>query len=327
MRAKPLSNLLGAELLDFDITKPCTPEEQAELRRLFVEHHLLLVRGQNPSIGDQNRFAGYFGPLSAMLSNGDSGYVSNKVEAGLAKKGGGPVSTTGLQELLWHCDGTYGPHPGIATSLLALEVSPGATPTLFANAVHALETLPPELRARIAPLRAIHMRDTMRGTDGAREMQGSGKWRDTSMPKDVDPERIRSHEHPVIFQAPHLEKPVLFVNYLMTSHISNLARAEGDALLDELHEHITADENVYTHHWENGDVIIWDNIALQHCRPTAMGPEVRHLRRLSLDGWYTDDGVIEWFASSTPRELVKTGRAEEAARYGLNLELVDMRLT
>jgi taurine dioxygenase len=299
MRAKPLSDALGAELLDFDITKPATHAEQAELRDLFKEHHLLLVRGQKPSIEDHNRFVEYFGPLSAMLSNGDTGYVSNVIAGGTAKKGGGPVAVTGIDRLLWHADGTYGPHPGIGTSLLALDVAEGATPTLFANAVRALEKLPPDLRARLEPLRAIHMRDTVMGSSGQ-------PWRDKTMPKDAEEGRIRSYEHPVIFQPPHLEKQTLIVNHLMTSHITNLDRDEGDALLDDIYARIYTDENVYTHHWQTGDVIIWDNIALHHCRPSGMGTTARHLRRLSLDGWNGEDGVIEWFATSTwarPRKV------------------------
>lgn len=308
MRTRPLSEALGVELLDFDITRPATEKEQAELRRLFLEHHLLLVRGQSPSIEDHNRFAAYFGPLSAMLSNGDTGYVSNKIAGGVARKGGGPVAVTGTTELLWHADGTYGPHPGIGTSLLAVDVEPGSTPTLFANCVRVLEKMPAELRARIEPLHAVHMRDTI-------SSNASKPWRDKLMPTDAEPGRIRSQEHPIVYHAPHFERPLVFVNYLMTSHVAELEREEGDALLDELYSHIYADENVYTHEWETGDVIIWDNIALQHCRPKEMGATIRHLRRLSLDGWNSDDGVIEWYATSTPRDLKVHGRAKEAANY------------
>jgi taurine dioxygenase len=279
------------------------------LRRLFLDHHLVLVRGQNPSLEDHNRFTAYFGPLSAMLSNGDTGYVSNKVAPGTARPGGGPVAVTGVEELLWHADGTYGPHPGIGTSLLAVDVAPGATPTLFANCVRALEKLPADLRARIEPLHAVHMRDTVGSSS-------SKPWRDKLMPKDAEPGRIRSQEHPIVYRGPHLDKPLLFVNYLMTSHIADLDRAEGDALLEELYARIYSDDNVYEHEWQTGDIVIWDNIALQHCRPGNMGTATRHLRRLSLDGWNTDDGVIEWFATSTPRDLAAYGRREEAVRYG-----------
>jgi taurine dioxygenase len=309
MRGKPLSDALGVELLDFDITRPCDPGEQAELRRLFQEHHLLLVRGQKPSAEDHNRFVEVFGPLSAMLSNGDTGYVSNKIAAGTAKQGGGPIAVTGVEPLLWHADGTYGPHPGIGTSLLALDVAPGATPTLFANAVRALEKLPAGLRARIEPLRAVHMLDTVHRYSGQ-------PWRERTLPSDAKPGRIRSHEHPVIFQPPHLDKQTIIANHMMTSHISNLDRDEGDALLDDIYARIYADENVYAHHWQTGDVLIWDNIALHHCRPSGMGETTRHLRRLSLDGWNGDEGVILWFATSTGRDLASYERQQEAARHG-----------
>ena len=46
-----------------------------------------------------------------------------------------------------------------------------------------------------------------------------------------------------------------------------------------------------------------------------MGATTRHLRRLSLDGWNGEDGVIEWYATSTPRDLKVHGRAKEAANY------------
>ena len=65
MRVEPLSEALGVELSDFDIARPCSTAEQAELRDLFCEHHLLLVRGQDVTADDQSRFVGYFGPLHA----------------------------------------------------------------------------------------------------------------------------------------------------------------------------------------------------------------------------------------------------------------------
>jgi taurine dioxygenase len=310
MRTKPLSDVIGVELLDFDVTVPLSPAEAAELRRLFVEHQIVLVRGQNPSLADHDRFTGNFGPLAEMLANGDTGYVSNKVPGGAAVKGGGPVAVTGTKELLWHADGTYGEHPGIATSLMAVEVEPGATPTQFASGVRALEILPVKTRARLEGLRAVHLRDTVASDTGK-------PWRDIYMPKDAEPGRIRTYEHPLIYKGPHTHKETLFVNYLMLSHISNLPREEGDALLDELYAHIYADENVYTHHWQQGDMLIWDNICLQHRRPDEMGTAARHLRRLVLDGWYAEDGsVIDWFVTSSPRDLALHGRTQEAARYG-----------
>src|SRR4051812_42244833 len=121
MRGRPLCDTLGIEVLDFDMTRPASPEEQAELRRLFCKHHLLLVRGQPMTNADHDRFGEYFGPLSLPPRGLESGYVTNA-----SSKEAKEAAQTGTDELLWHADGTYGPHPGIGTSLWAKEVAPGA---------------------------------------------------------------------------------------------------------------------------------------------------------------------------------------------------------
>jgi taurine dioxygenase len=289
MRIRPLHDTLGAELLDFDITKAYGPEDQAELRRLFCEHHLLLVRGQAPTEADQDRFAQSFGPLTLSHAGGNAGYVSNK---------GNPDKhyQTGTDRLLWHGDGAYGAYPGIGTSLWAKEVTPNSTPTLFLNNVHALKTLPARLRERIKTLTAVHMRDTA-------IPDTSRPFRESALPDSAEKGRILSHEKPIIYRPPHNDVDTLYVNDLMTSHINGLPRDEADALLKELFEHLYADHNIYTHRWQINDVIIWDNIILQHARPAAMGTERRHLRRLSLDGWNTGSGVLDWFAGGSPRHL------------------------
>lgn len=73
---------------------------------------------------------------------------------------------------------------------------------------------------------------------------------------------------------------------------------EGEALLQDLFARLYAPDNVYSHYWRTDDVIIWDNIALQHARPAEAGVAPRHLRRLSLDGWNTGHGVLPWPAPS-----------------------------
>jgi taurine dioxygenase len=289
MRGNRVFGTLGIELTDFDITQPCSPEGQAELRRLFCEHHLILIRGQKLTDEDHDRFGEYFGPLSLPPIGTDAGYVTNKADQPGRLK-------TGTDTLLWHADGAYGPHPGIGTCLWAKEVTPGAVPTLFLNAVQALETLPRQLRARIEGLSAVHMRDTA-------TIRTAQPFRDSAEQVNVEAGLVRTYRHPVIYRPPHIDKQVLYVNELMTSHIAELPRDEGDALLQELFEHLYASQNVYTHKWQSDDVIIWDNIALQHCRPKAMGTGSRHLRRLSLDGWITENGVMDWFATGLPRDL------------------------
>jgi taurine dioxygenase len=281
MRVVPVSEALGARLVDFDITQPCTPDEQAELRALFCEHHLLLVREQDVHAEDQTRFVGYFGPVHTRADGMKETFVTNVTEEGV------PAARTGTARLIWHQDGTYGLRPGIATSLWAQEVEPASVPTLFANAERALERMPAGLRARIEPLHALHLRNL-------HDERTDYRWREENIPADAEPGQFLRHEHPIVYPMPHTDQNTILVNQLLTSHVVELPRDEGEELIQELFSVIYADDNIYAHHWQTNDVIIWDNLALQHCRPVEMGLPVRRLRRQSIDGWYTDDGLLDW---------------------------------
>ncbi len=279
MQVVQLSEALGAELVDFDVTRPPSPAEQAELRELFRRHHLLAVRGQDVTEEDQNRFVGSFGPIHTSAATGTlAAYVTN---------GDQRLVGVGTTELLWHNDGTYGAHPGIGTSLWGQDVETGAVPTMFTNAVGVLEHLPEELRARIEPLHALHMKDTA-------VERTNRRWRAVEMEPDAAPGRYVTYVHPIVYQPPHLDEQTILVNELQTSHVVELPAEEGEELLQELFARLYAPEVIYRHEWRPNDIIIWDNLALQHCRPTEMGTVRRHLRRQSLDGWFTGDGVLEW---------------------------------
>jgi taurine dioxygenase len=296
MRAVPVSEALGVELSDFDIKRPSGAAEQAELRDLLCEHHLLLVRGQDLTADDQTRFVGYFGPLHTRADGMKETYVTNVTATGE------PAPRTGTARLIWHQDGTYGLRPGIATSLWAQDVAPDSVPTLFANAVRALEHMPADLRARIEPLHALHLRDTQ-------EERTDYRWREENVPPDAEPGRFLRHEHPIVYRMPHTDQKTILVNQLMTSHVVELPLDEGEALIQELFSLIYADDNVYAHHWQTNDVIVWDNFALHHCRPAELGLPVRRLRRQSLDGWYTDTGTLDW----TETVVAYAGHSQKAA--------------
>jgi taurine dioxygenase len=283
MQTVPLSEALGAELVDFDLTRPHSPGEQSELRRLLCRYHLLLVRGQELTPEDHDRFVGSFGPLQAHRAGDGAGYVTNRAED--------PRSLFGadMPPLLWHNDGAYGPRPGIATSLWAVEVSLDAAPTLFANVVEGVDRLPADLAEQVGAYRIQNVRDT--AFDRTYERVPRQEILDSD-----DPDRYITYEHPVLFQPPHLDRRAVIASEQMTTHVVGLPLEEGDRFLDRLFSHLYGEPNVYAHHWQANDVIIWDNIALHHARPGEVATTTpRHLRRQCIDGWYTDDGgVVDW---------------------------------
>ena len=225
---------------------------------MFCRYHLLLVRGQQLTAEDHDRFVASFGPLQAQRAGDRAGYVTNKTED--------PRSLFGpkMHRLLWHNDGAYGPRPGIATSLWAADVSPNAAPTLFANVTEAVDQLPAALRDKAEAYRIQNVRDTE--FDRTYERVPLEEILESD-----DPERYVTYEHPVLFQPPHLAHTAIIASEQMTTHVVGVAHDEGEGFLQDLYSHIYADSNVYTHHWQPNDVIIWDNIALHHSRPEEVG--------------------------------------------------------
>jgi alpha-ketoglutarate-dependent taurine dioxygenase len=74
--------------------------------------------------------------------------------------------------------------------------------------------------------------------------------------------------------------PVLYVTEQQSTKINELPPHQGEALLDELFALLYARDNVTEHVWKTGDLVIWDNRALQHGRPD-IGDRRRTLQRVS----------------------------------------------
>ena len=67
--------------------------------------------------------------------------------------------------------------------------------------------------------------------------------------------------------------------------IEGMSKEDGAALLKELMDHITQDEFVYAHKWNDGDLTIWDNRAVLHRgRPWDGTKYKRILHRTTVAG-------------------------------------------
>ena len=91
--------------------------------------------------------------------------------------------------------------------------------------------------------------------------------------------------HPLVRTHPETGAKSLYIG-MYCSHVVGMPEAEGRALLDELLVHATQDRFVYTHRWQPGDVVLWDNRCLLHrAVPNyAMGKSRRVLQRLVVKG-------------------------------------------
>jgi taurine dioxygenase len=225
------------------------------LVRIYKRDGLILFRNQSLNMDQQLDACEIFGPV--LRGALDNYLVSNVVKGGLL----------GNAELQFHNDIPFVPVPYSGGSLHALEVATeGAPPTRFASAMRAWEQLPTSLQSRVETLSSLQVP----GHNYARRMTLA----------DVTP-GDNCAVHAVVGRQEETDRPYLFINMWMTACFTTLATAESDALLEDLFAYLYAPDNVYEHHWTKGDLVIWDNLAIQHAR-SAFGAAPRTLQRVTI---------------------------------------------
>ena len=258
MNARDVTTSFGA-VLELDLRKPLDPGQQRELREVFTARHLLLFPEQDISFEDQVRIVGYLGPVLA----GGPEWVSNVAENGLVPEGA----------LLFHSDFIFTAEPSLGLCLYATEVPPGGSPTNFADAVGAAGRLPPALRARVRGRQALNVFDLS-------DQRGDTRFREATLGPETP--LAPRYAHPVLMRHPTSGQELLSVNQMQTDRIIGLGAGESEETLEALWALLYAPENVYSHHWRVGDLVLWDNIAVQHGRPAPPLGVPRTMRRVTM---------------------------------------------
>jgi len=264
MRARPVSRALGVLVEDFDV-RHAQAEEWAKLRRmLFEQHHLLVVRGPELSDDEHLEAVRQFGPIA------DEGFGTPTLVKFVSNHR--PDGALGSMAASWHIDYGFFEHPYHAISLYGLEIPPLGTETWFVNAILAAADLPDDLRRRVRGLRARQVADVASPVGEAGVRVRLGRLDETY------PHFVR----PVLWPHRVTGEQILGVWEQQTDAILPLEADESAALIEQLFAHLYRDDHVYVHHWQPGDLLIWDNHAVQHARPEVGTEHPRTLRRVSV---------------------------------------------
>jgi taurine dioxygenase len=249
-----LSPALGAEVKGVE-SGEWSQEQIDELRAAVDEHCLLLIRGVQITSEEQVELSeSLFGPASE--HEGDKTYLFTNRAGGLSAAKG---------RLLFHSDFLYTDRPMTGITNYGLELPRSGASTLYANAVLACATLPDALRAEVEDREAVSVYGEPNSVPG----------------RDRDEDTITQRAvHPVLFVHPRTGERILFVTDLATRSIVGMTAEHSRAVLDALVAHIERPEHCYEHHWQPHDIVIWDNLALQHGRREEATSGVRTLRKV-----------------------------------------------
>ena len=263
IHAKPLSSSFGVEVIGLD-PRNLDSEGKEAVKLLFDNHHLILFR--NAGVDEQQHLdiVRAIGPISggdALMKDGKQfTYISNVHTDGRLPNG----------ELFYHSDHMFLEKPLKGISLYSIEAPQHGGETRFFNAAAAYQALPAELKERIKDLSARHVYDYSVN-------RGDKRPDATHLSDNAD-----TYIHPLVWHHPESGTPLLFLSRLFTTDIIGLDQKESDELLDELLDYVDSRGDDYVHKWEPGDLIIWDNLHLQHARNDFPSGERRALRRVPI---------------------------------------------
>src|SRR5580692_4145409 len=265
---RQLSPALGAEILGVDLRDPIDEAAKQQFLDAWHRHLVILLRNQTLDEDAQVRFAETFG-APAKLTSGRVFSAKHPCVMLISniRLDGKPIGALPDGEMQFHTDQCHQETPAKATLLYAIEIPSQGGNTLFANAYAAYETLPEDIRQRIAGRRALnaYTSDTMLRSANYDDAKSSC-W------------------HPVVRTHPATGRKALYVNRLMTREIEGLPRQESDAILQKLFDHQEQPKFVYEHVWRPGDILMWDNRCTLHARSDFSAGERRLLRRVTILG-------------------------------------------
>lgn len=275
----PLAPAIGVEARGIDLGKPVDDATRAALRRAWAENSILLVRGQDLTEAEQFAYARQFGevadrvkpPVEKRVFRADPENRMQLITNRLDEQGR-PLGSLGDGEMWFHTDKCYVEKPHRASFLYAVEIPTEGGHTRFASLYNAYDRLPADIRSRIEGRKVLQVYDY--GKDQAADLD------------DVDArlDELLHYWQPIVVANPDTGRRAVYVSRLMSLRIEGMDAAESRAVLDAICDIVEADDNVYEHVWQPGDIIVWDNLSCVHARTDWPREQRRTLRRVTIRG-------------------------------------------
>lgn len=250
MQITPLPQGFGAVISDFDRLDGRDPADVARLQQAFIDHHLVVFRGHGEITPErQMEITAWFGPI---ITEGKGWTVLDNADP------------TGRLELEFHSDITFMEFPLEGISLYPQELPRNETSTTYVSNAVAWRALPEELQADLQDRKGRHYFESQSGIHlGLTEFE---------------------HWHPLRLNHPQSGEPLLFATRHHTDRIEGMSEERSAEVLAELFAQLYAPERRYEHVWQLGDLVIWNNLAVQHARTKVADPAdgPRIMRRVQL---------------------------------------------
>lgn len=278
MKIKKLTQTFVAEITNLKVTDAMSNADIKTILDAFLQHQVIVIRGQSMNPDQQKNFSCHFGALDFHISKSNKDKEHPEILILSNKKVDGKwVGATNAGDE-WHTDSSYNPVPSKCTMLHALEVPMEGGDTAFINTYAAYEALANNIKVKIEGMRGVNSWNRLRNPRvKVPEQHGDGKHVYDIGHPDV--------MHPIARTHPETGRKALYVSPRHTLFVEGLPKDESEDLLQELFAVQQREEHIYIHKWCLGDIVVWDNRCTLH---KGMGgikePGIRHLHRTLMQG-------------------------------------------
>ena len=263
---RPLSKVIGAEAVGFD-PRNFTDAERDAFNQAWYQHLVMLIRC--PKVLSDDEFVDFMARMGQIENARMLSPLSTRQEVMIIsniRENGQLVGALPDGELSFHFDRVHQKKPTRATALHAIEIPDKGGETCFANMYAAWDTLPDAIKVKIDGRMALNTYEY-----GATHA-------DVKKIDEAAPAAI----HPVVRTIPETGRKSLFVSRLMTDRIIDMPESESRALLNLISDHCEQAQFIYEHHWQVGDILMWDNRCSTHARKDFDASQRRLMKRIAL---------------------------------------------
>ena len=273
MDVRPIAGALGAEIYGANLKDRDDSPVWPELRRAFLEYHVIAVRGQDLSLEDMMRIGGKFGePCYYPFAKGMEGfpYITEVIKEKHERQNFGAD---------WHTDTMYLDKPPRATLLYAVETPPKGGDTLYANTAAAYDALSDGMKNMLSSLVGVNSGGLKhkRGGDRVAHHARIG----TMAVQNAEKAEGFESRHPIVRTHPETGRKSLYVSALHTLRLDGFTEQESRPLIEWLDSHCTSPEFTCRVRWEPGQLTIWDNRTVLHNAINDYHGYRRQMRRLT----------------------------------------------
>lgn len=258
LKTTPLTENFGVEVHNVDLSAVSGEHLFPQIRDAFDTYSALLFRNQNFTQDDHVNLAKLFGPLEDRSQSDLKVRGEFKVpQVSNEKDDGGVTGENDLHTLnlkanqLWHTDSTFLPIPALVNILVARVVTSTGGETQLATTRAAWRDMPEELKATVRGKSIWHRYGHSRKkvSEELAKSQLFTKWEDQCW-KSLWTNPANGEE--ALYIASHAYK------------IAGMSEEDSEPIIERLVAFCTQPQYVYSHKWQPGDVLIWDERATLH---------------------------------------------------------------